>query len=168
MTKKILLLIAVTLLILSYAAAQDINAMTPEELQAYIQQLQAEQQPEPIVQQVIVSQVDEELRQDIKLLVNELRDLKEANKRMEERFGKLVTDTDQKIQESELRTIDGVTKNVLGMFKVQEENFKEFVHAYTNPVRMNLPIVGVFLMMTGVFLLWAGKQYKLTEGGRKK
>lgn len=166
MTKMTMLLFA-ALLIIPMALAQqpDTNTMTTEQLQEYIRQLQQAGQPQ---QTTVTIQVEEKLQQDLEMMIEEIKALKEANTRMEERFGMLVTDTDQKIKESEARSVDKITQNIAKFFETQDINFREFVAMYTNPVRTNLPIIGVFMMLTGAFLLWASRQYELTEGARKR
>ena len=172
--RPLVILLLLTLLAVP-VIAEDTNAapvMTPEQLQQILEELREAQPVQQSQQpQVVTAQIDDSLRQTLELLKTEISAIKESNKRMEDRFNRLVSDTEQTIAASEKRTISQTTANVIlevqRMFEMQEDRFKDFVDWKTNPIRMNLPIVGVFAMCTAAFLLWASRQYRLTEGLRK-
>lgn len=164
-TKIALLFAALALLCIPCAFAQDSNAMTPEQLQAYIAQLQRSAQPQNTV---ITIQTSEQLQSDLSMLKENMAALVTANTKMEERFGRLADDIDARMQASEKSQTADLAAQMAKMFSLQETAFLDALRAYTSPLRQSLPQIGVFAMLAGAFLLWASRQYRLTEGIRKK
>jgi len=116
---------------------------------------------------MITMQADQQLSNQLDLLQRELADMKEEMTKMQERFNKLTTETKENIETGNKAVIDGVdakTKTELGIF---QKSLYGYIDQKTNPVRQNAPAVGAFLILSGCFLLWASKQYKLTGGARK-
>lgn len=167
MTKIIVLGFLLLLFALpSYAQADDdMNTKTPEELREYIQQLQAEnvQIPQP---SIVTIRTDPELSQQLNLLQSELADLKDSFNKMQERFNRLATDTDEAILRGADTIIKGVETNTQKQITDSTNHLEEYIDQKTNPIRQNAPAIGAFLILAGCFLLWASRQYKLTQGGR--
>ena len=142
--------------------AVDIDVMTPAQLQAYIQQLEGKtSQP-----QMVTMQADQQLSNQLDLLQSELADMKEEMIKMQGRFNTLATDTKINIETGNNTVIDGVdtkTKKELGIL---QKSLYDYIDQKTNPVRQNAPAVGAFLILSGCFLLWASKQYRLCQGSQ--
>jgi len=158
-TAKIILFFCMLLFIQSAAAqVPDINQMTPEELQAYIEQLQQETE-QPKMPIVVTVQIDEELKRSIDLLETEVGLLKLTNERMQERFAQFVTDNKENLDSTAQVVFNRVSEDTDGKLKNQSEELKEWIRLQTNPIRMNLPAIGAFLILSAVFLLWTSRIY---------
>ena len=168
MTKtKISLLILALLLLFStpcWAADPDIDAMTPAQLQAYIQQLQTKT-PTPQTQ-IVTIQADTQLNNQLTILQEELASMKEELTKMQDRFGRLATDTSTAIEASNKTIIEGVEAKTSTQLNTQSKEVKDYIDQKTNPIRQNAPAVGSFLILSGCFLLWASKQYRLCQGSQ--
>ena len=168
MTKILLLLTAFLLLSVSCYAEQDLNTMTPAELQDYVQDLQAQAStPTPIQPTVITIQADTQLNEKMTLLQSELASVKVAMTQMQERFNRLATDTGEKIASGNADVIKKVDENSKTQLTELYKEITDYIDQKTNPIRQNAPAVGAFLILAGAFLLWASRQYKLTNRGEK-
>lgn len=167
MTKISLVILALLLLFSApcWAAESDLSAMTPAQLQAYIQQLQTDT-PTPQAQ-IVTIQADTQLNNQLTILQEELASMKEEMRKMQDRFGRLATDTSTAIEASNKTIIDGVEAKTSAQLNTQSKEVKDYIDQKTNPIRQNAPAVGAFLILSGCFLLWASRQYKLTQGARK-
>jgi len=166
MTKKLLLLAALFLLAVPcYAADPDLNAMTPGELQEYVQRLQS-QASQPVQPTIITIQADQQLNDKLDLLQSELAAMKEEMGKMQDRFNRLATDTGEAIDQGNKKVIADLGAGTQAQLAAQTKTQNEYIDQKTNPVRQNAPAIGVFMILTGAFLLWASKQYKLTQGAR--
>lgn len=166
MTKKLLFLAFFLLLAMpGHAQDIDLNAMTSLELQAYVQQLQQEAN-QPVQPTIITIQADRQLTEQLNLLQSEVGSMKDEMSKMQERFNRLVTDTQNAIDTGNEGLRRDLGADMRAYFTEQTEGLQEYINQKTNPVRQNAPAIGVFLILTGAFLLWASKQYKLTQGVR--
>jgi len=166
MTKKLLLLASIIMLATACHAV-DLNTMTPAELQDYVQSLQQQaSQPQPMQPTVITIQADQQLNDKLDLLQAELADMKEEMGKMQERFNRLATDTSEAIDQGNKKVVADTSSATQAQISAMAKEQKEYIDQKTNPVRQNAPAIGVFMILTGAFLLWASKQYKLTQGAR--
>ena len=151
------------LLLCSLVAAEDVNtsSMTTEELQAYISSLQ--EQAKPMQPMIVTIDIDDELRKNLDMLQNEVSQLKQTNERMQERFAQFVTDNKSNLDAMKTDTYNQTETRVRVITGEQTTELKEWTRLQTSPVRMNLPTVGVFFMLTAVFLLWTSKLYGRDE-----
>lgn len=150
------------LLLCSFAAAQepDFNQMTPDELQEYITLLQNNQVQPQQAPLLVTVQIDEELRQSIDMLQTEVGQLKLTNERMQERFAQFVTDNKKNLDDAKTDIYNQTEIKINTSNEAQSKELKEWIRLQTNPVRMNLPVIGIFTMLTAIFLLWTSKLYK--------
>jgi len=163
-TKKLLLL--ASLLLLSTACyAVDLNTMTPAELQEYVQGLQ-QQASQPAQPTIITIQADQQLNDKLDILTSEMANMKDELQKMQERFNRLATDTSEAIDQGNKKVVADTSSATQAQISAMAKEQKEYIDQKTNPVRQNAPAIGVFMILTGAFLLWAGKQYKLTQGAR--
>jgi len=155
-----LIVIMAALMLFSPAAAQDLNSYSEAELNAYIAQLIAQQQSS-IQQQPVVVQIksDEALNQKIDLIVSQLGELKASSDRLQEKFGVMSTEFDAKLQAAEERIASRQEAKVDEATSGQTAVLQDYVREQTNPVRMNLPAIGVFLMATALFLIFISRTY---------
>lgn len=159
LTKWPILALAAFLLLLPLCFAQDLN-MTEEELNALIQQRIAESIPQQPQQPVVVQQQpDEVLHQKVDLLVSELGELKAVNERLQEKFTTLSLEFDAKLSQAAEQIFSQVSADTETKIKASEERVMLFTREQTNPVRMNLPSIGVFLMAVALFLILIARTY---------
>ena len=164
MTKtKIIVLLAFLLLFSMQANAIDLNAMTTDEVQAYITQLQT-QASQAQQASVITIKTDPELTQQLSLLQSELKDLKASFGSMQERFNRLATDTSEDIEQGNKQVVADVEIKLKEQLGLVVTDLHEYIDQRTNPIRQNAPAIGAFLILAGCFMLWASRQYKLTGG----
>ena len=168
MTNKIII-VAILILLSSFAFAQepDLNTMSAEELQEYVQQLITENQQPAVMQPTVITiQADQQLNDKLDLLTSEVGSMKAEMTQMQDRFNRLATETETKIDQGATKgTADTttITQKQIDAFRILTF---DYIDQRTNPVRQNAPAIGVFLILTGAFLLWAGRQYKMTGGQR--
>jgi len=165
---KAALTIALSVLFFAaFASAQvpDLNAMTDAQIAAYIQILQqqaiqANQQP-----QVVNVELDTETKNLMKALQTEMSQVKQSNSQLEARFAQLVTNTERQIETAE----KNITIEMEGVFSRElmfvKDDLKSYILAATNPVRTSIPLIAVFAMLAGAFMLWAAKYF---TGGVKR
>jgi len=158
--RPLLLIIPIMLLLFGTVTAIDVNASDETELNAYIAQLIAEQQSN-MPQQPVVVQIksDESLNQKIELIISQLGELKATDDRMQEKFTTLVVDFDTKLAGTEERVAARQEAKLTEVTDEQTEAMKAYIREQTNPVRMNLPSIGVFLMATALFLILISRTY---------
>lgn len=166
---KILLAI---ILLIPAAMAQDFNTlqgtsgMTSEQIQAYIQQqvLISQQTQQP---QIVTVQMDQDLLDRLDLIQGTVIQTKNEVAQMQGRFNTLSNNMENLIVNQAVGIVQQGNEDRQAQFNDNVKILKNYINYATNPVRTNLPIIGVFLILTSAFLLWASKQYKLTEGARK-
>ncbi len=163
---KISLAILVLLCLFSTPCwAADTSTMTPEQLQAYVTQLEGE----VIQPQMIVMQADQQLTIQLDLLQSELADMKKEMTSMQERFNRLATDTKTTIESGNKSVVTDIKTQTQVQLNETLNIVKDYIDQKTNPIRQTAPAVGAFLILSGCFLLWASRQYKLTnQGARNK
>lgn len=156
------------LLALGIVFAQDFNGMSEDQVQAYIaeqvqQQVQAQQQ-QP---QIITTQLDEQTRVTltrldgtINELTGEISSLKTSNEQMNLRFAQMSEHFDTQLEDL-LKQVKGyIDAQLSEKLPIETQKLMDYVYEVTNPVRMNLPAIAVFGMLTAVFLLWLSRYYQ--------
>ena len=169
MTKKIIPVLALLLLFSTtvYAEDVDLSVMTPAEVQEYITELQNQTEQPQQQASVVTIRTDPELAQRLDLLQSELGDLKSSYNQMQERFNRLAQDTGEAILEGNKQVVSEIEVITQDQITISNEEMKDYIDYRTNPVRQNAPSIGVFLILTAAFLLWASRQYKLTNRGKQ-
>jgi len=161
MFKQAPLLIFVLLLLACPALAQDFNAMTGEEIQAMINQQVADAiAAQPQQPTVITTQLDEDTRQTIDRLNNQINDLKASIENLNLRFAQMSEHLDVQLASA---TKDGKTHTTREIERVIAEErviAQAYIKEVTNPVRMNLPSIATFGVLTAIFLLWISRYYR--------
>jgi hypothetical protein len=159
MTNKTKILAAVMLLFFAGSVfAADINGMSQEQLQAYIDSLESrlEQSQQP---QIITISPDAELRKTLDMLTQGMEDLRASNERLKENFAKLVSDTQLQQDSLKENIVKETSERTQAIADAQTASEKEYIQTMTNPVRLGLPIVAIIAIFTGAFLLWTSRLY---------
>lgn len=158
MTIRPLIVLATFLLLLPLCLGLDLNNMTEAEFNAYVTALIAERvdSQQPVI---IQQEPDEVLHQKVDLLVVELGGMKAVNERLQEKFTTLSLEFDAKLTLLGEQLFSQIAGDTEAKIKGSEERVMVFVREQTNPVRMNLPSIGVFLMATALFLIFIARTY---------
>jgi hypothetical protein len=144
--------------------AQDANVTLQqlhEEMQT-LQQLTAQlnkQLQEPHVQ-VVTAQFDAQSLQILQQLGDKMAILEQKQSLIEERFAALRTDLSNKSDESKIAVINELTTKINAVVGDSAESTKQYMKDMTNPIRINLPNFGLWLMVTAAFMLVAGMRFK--------
>lgn len=170
MTMKILTTIFLLMLAGSvFAQVPDLNTMTQEEFEAFILEIQGQQVPQvpQLPQQTTVTiQVDEELKAKLDILTGEVGEMKEQMKRMQEKFNVLAGETKTTVEENSDRVIMEVGINNEATITLLLNQLADYIAYATNPIRMNLPAIGAFMMLTSAFLIYISRTYDF-KGAKK-
>ena len=162
MVKQAPLLIFALLLLTCSAFAQDFNAMTEEEIQALINQQVADAiaaQP-PAQPTVITTQLDEDTRQTIDRLNNQINELKSSIEQLNLRFAQMSEHLDVQLASAVKDGKAHTTKEIERVTAEEREISQAYIKDVTNPVRMNIPSIAVFGVLTAIFLLWISRYYR--------
>lgn len=150
------------LLLCSLVSAVDLNTMSTSDVQAYIQALEAQKnlQQQP---QIITVQMDAKMQTTIDKLEASMQSMERSNEQLNSRFAELATK-----QTSGMETLEGNIKKFVELEMDSQlafymEETKEYFRVMTNPIRMTLPQVAMFAILSAIFLLWTGKYYN--KGG---
>ena len=149
----IILISCLVLFLQGNVFAVDLNSMSDEQILAYITSLEDKANAPT----VITIQPDAELRSTLATLQQGMADLKNSNEKLKENFAKLVNDTEQNLKRSKDDTVAEVRIETQGIVDARFEEGKDFVRTMTNPLRIGLPMIAIFAMCTGAFLLWSNK-----------
>jgi len=161
MIKQAPLLIFALLLLACPAFAQDFNAMTGEEIQAMINQQVADAiAAQPQQPTVITTQLDEDTRQTIDRLNNQINDLKASIENLNLRFAQMSEHLDVQLASAVKEGKTHTTKELERTLPMETKAVEEYVKEVTNPVRMNLPSIATFGVLTAIFLLWISRYYR--------
>jgi len=93
------------------------------------------------------------------MLKIEVGQLKESNAGMQQKFNTLAQSVKTDIEMSTENIILQVVAQTEDRIVANNTTLKEYVHEVTNPVRMNLPTIGVFAIVTTIFLLLIARTY---------
>ena len=162
MFKQAPLLVFALLLLAAAVNAQDFNAMTEAEIQALINQQVADAiaaQP-PAQPTIITAQIDEQTRQTIEKLDNQINELKTAIEQLNLRFAQMSEHLDVQLASATNEGKIHTTKELDKKLPIETEALRVYIKEVTNPVRMNLPAIAVFGVLTAVFLLWISRYYR--------
>lgn len=160
------MLAALLLLLCGFCYGQDINA-TDVDVQDLMRQLEESRGELDEVKealrtlsapQVFTVQLDDELRNKLNLLQGRLETVDATLGQYQEKFTRLRDDLGAKIEDEGARVKKEVVSDVEDRMAVQTTAMKGHMDYTMNPVRMNLPNFGLWLMVTGLFMLIWGKK----------
>lgn len=141
--------------------AEDTNASEPassEELQQMILNLRNEMQQ--MRSQVITVRMDEDTRQLLTILEDKIISMEQRLDQIDQRLLGLKNDLENKIDSSQENTVSLLEAAINKRVGEAVAELKEHTRLMTNPIRINLPNFGLWLMLTAAFMLFAGLRYK--------
>ncbi|HUV71603.1 MAG TPA: hypothetical protein VMW25_01205 [Clostridia bacterium] len=147
-------------LFLQAASAIDVNSMSQAEFDAYILSVQ---QSVPVQQQVSVT-MDSEMQKQFDIMRTELAETRQAVSRMQEKFAVLAQDNKSNIDAATEKIIAETNAARAKEISVLKSEQQAFLTERTNPIRMSLPLIGVFCILTAAFLLYVARTYNFKGG----
>lgn len=156
MTKtKILLGFFLLALLVQPVFALDVNTLTQTEFEAYIAQIRNQTTaPTPIT-----VQLDAGLGEKLDAMQAELQANKQSMDRMQEKFAIMAADNKTSLENATDKIIADTETARFAEHNTLRDELMTWIVERTNPLRMALPIIGVFFILTAVFLLWISRTY---------
>jgi hypothetical protein len=148
------------LFLLQGVFAIDVNSMTQAEFDAYILSIM---QPAP-VQQQITATMDAEMQQQFDIMKTELAETRQAVSRMQEKFAVLAQENKVNTEAASERIIAETKQERANEIAQLKAELQAFIAERTNPIRMSLPLIGVFFILTAAFLLYVARTYNFKGG----
>ena len=143
------------LLLLQGAVAIDVNSLTQAEFDAYIYALQNTAPAQPQVTMTM----DADLQRRFDLMQAELVDTKLAVTRMQEKFSILAQENRTEHEKTQANILTQSKAERASENEILKNDLKEHFTERTNPIRMSLPLIGIFFILTAVFLVWVARTY---------
>ena len=144
------------------AFAEDTNASgepSPEELQQMILDLRNEIQL--VRSQAVTVRMDEDTRQLLAILEDKIINMEQRLDQIDQRLLTMKSALVDKIDSSQAGTVSLLEAAINKRVGEAVAELKEYTRMMTNPIRINLPNFGLWLMLTAAFMLFAGLRYKV-------
>jgi len=163
MFKKAGFLILIALFFVPFAFAEDINSPqpTPAELQQMIADLKGEVAQSRA--QIVTVQIDQSTQQLLQVLEDKMVAVEQKLDKVEERFLTLRKELSDKIDNLEKVVVAQVETNTNVKIDEAKKEIEDNTRAMTNPIRINLPNLGLWMMVTAAFMLFAGLRHKTAK-----
>ena len=167
MVKHLVMLALAIFLVSASVQAADINStVTLAELQQTLDDLEAVTQT--VRTDIVTVRLDMETQQLFTKLDAKMSAMEQRLNVFEERFISLKGDISDKIESSSQLTISGVNTATDTKINESHTETQRYVRDMTNPIRINLPNLALWLMVTALFMLTAGLRMKTAVKDAKK
>lgn len=103
--------------------------------------------------QVVTVQLDTEMRDVIREMQGQLSELSREISSFQEKFNRLRDEVITKFEAGQDSLYIQIMKDVSIQLTAQTKEQNDYVKYLTNPIRINLPNLGLWLMVTGLFML---------------
>ncbi len=161
---RALWLIGLMFLVPFAVAASDINGsdntitLTETQFQQLLSKQGSGLDAQAVQEITKLSQAVQQLEQSVDGLQTELAEMQRSNDRMREQFATLSRQIDEKFQYNREQLRQWISEDTGAMLVDQAKDLKENIRYNTNPFKANLPVIAVFMFLTGAFLLWIGRK----------
>jgi len=167
MVKHLIMLALAIFLVSACVHAADANtAITQEEMQALLAEIRGSAADAKT--EIVIARMDTEMRDLFNKLEGKMTSVEQKVTTFEERFVAMKNELSTKIESSATLTETNIETKMNTKISESHTETQQYVRDMTNPIRINLPNLALWLMVTALFMLTAGLRMKTAVKDAKK